>query len=180
MKKKFVSSIVFMMLVAGFQARAQELVVDKGVAGVENEDSHSAFSDAYTFTCESVDSENPLIIKIKNSDAVSKVILEGNESGFAGSTYKALMTFENSSFFKKYSYKLLSVDDTEVGSLAVVYSKPLIIKDSCGRAACKPLPLILPKCGRGGCDDDLPIINPVTKYKGILKMHEKEISFTCQ
>ncbi|MBC7465773.1 MAG: hypothetical protein H7256_07260 [Bdellovibrio sp.] len=180
MKKKFVSSIVFMMLVVGFQARAQEVALDKGVAGVENEDTHSVTPGTYTFSCESVDSENPLAIKIKNSADFATVILEGNESGFAGSTYKASMTFESSSLFKKYDYKLLSDADVEVGSLAVVYSKPLIIKDSCGRGSCLPIPHFIPKCGRGGCDDDLPIVNPVTKYKGILKMHEKEITFTCQ
>ncbi|MBC7467108.1 MAG: hypothetical protein H7256_14055 [Bdellovibrio sp.] len=162
MKKKMVSLFVFVMLVAGFQARAQEGVVDKGVSGVENVD--------FTYVCKADDENSSVILKVKDFSndknvLVGNISVENGESLGLSSSYLANVDFKLSFLYSVTTYNFLDENKNYIAEFSISKMEPGMTRG-------------VHFCGRAGCDmqpQPLPLIS-----KGLLKIYEKEIPFTCQ
>jgi len=163
MKKKFVSSLVFVILTAGFHARAQVGAVDNSVPAVEK----------FSYVCASDDENSSVVLKIKNnfgSDGkvvTGKVIVENGAVLGLNSEYTADVSFENSFYFNVTTYKLLDENKNALGDFTI--SKQNAVMTRGGNF-----------CGRAGCDTFPVNPSPITTSSGLLKIYEKETSFTCQ
>lgn len=170
MKKTIVSMFVFMMLGVSAQVGAVEndaIVVEKPSA-VSDQDS--------VFSCIGLDGEQQIHLLVENKTKVTAIPtlakISFKEDMFAQpyEVMNATVTFEESDFYAKYSYNIFDgKTDVPVGTLKLVHNylkaAPDMVK--------KPFKI----CGRGSC---LPKADSTIKYQAILKIYEKEISFTCK
>lgn len=161
MKKKIVSLFVFVMMSASLNARAQESIVDKDVSNGDNV--------VYTYVCKGNDETNSAVITLKNTfhnpdTTVEVTVANGSELGL-NSSYAATLSSEASFYYTVHTYTFINEVNAPVAELVLSKKNPGMTRG--GNVF----------CGRAGCD--FPS-EPILIYSALLKVADKEVSFTCQ